>query len=176
MRISLRLISVLLCLSILLGKLARNSYAQGLTDQQVKAAFVYNFLKLAELSKVSAGKSLSICLFGFVNSVDILMVLRGKSVGTKSLVVIENPKSATQVCDVAYFRAGASVGSDRLSRFVGAGVLTVGEDPDFLERGGVVKFFLEENKVHFGINVANAENEGIRFSSKLLALARISGK
>jgi hypothetical protein len=51
-------------------------------------------------------------------------------------------------------------------------VLTVGESPDFVRQGGIINFILEEGKVRFEIDPANAERARLRISSRLLRLAR----
>ena len=52
-------------------------------------------------------------------------------------------------------------------------VLMVGEQSDFIERGGNVQFFLEGNKVRFAFGAEAIKRDDLRVSSKLLALAKI---
>jgi hypothetical protein len=52
-------------------------------------------------------------------------------------------------------------------------VLTVGEADRFAQRGGMIGFVLENNRVRLDINRAAAESAGLRVSSKLLAVARM---
>ncbi len=52
-------------------------------------------------------------------------------------------------------------------------ILTVGETPGFAERGGVIRFVLEDNRVRFEINVDAAHEADLTISSRLLTLARI---
>jgi hypothetical protein len=54
----------------------------------------------------------------------------------------------------------------------GAGVLTVGETPDFLSAGGILSFSFQNDLLHFEVNLVAASEAHLRFSSKLLALAR----
>ena len=51
-------------------------------------------------------------------------------------------------------------------------VLTVGETVQFLRDGGMVRFYIENNKVRFEISQKNAEQAGLKVSSQLLMLAR----
>mgnify|MGYP000928887068 CR=1 FL=1 len=53
--------------------------------------------------------------------------------------------------------------------------LTVGEQPDFLQRGGMINFVSEDNKVRFDINQAAAEKVNVKISAHLLRLARQTG-
>jgi hypothetical protein len=52
-------------------------------------------------------------------------------------------------------------------------VLTVGDSAGFLERGGVIRFRVEDNKVRFDINPDAAARAHLEVSSQLLKLATI---
>jgi hypothetical protein len=54
----------------------------------------------------------------------------------------------------------------------GQSVLTVGETAEFLNAGGIVSFSMEGEKLKFDINLDEANRVHLRFSSRLLALAR----
>lgn len=51
-------------------------------------------------------------------------------------------------------------------------ILTVGEHEHFLEQGGMIRLFLENNKVRFSINQTAADTAHLQISSRLLRLAR----
>jgi hypothetical protein len=51
-------------------------------------------------------------------------------------------------------------------------VLTVGESEDFVQAGGMIGFFLEDNKVRFEINLNATERAKLKISARLLALAK----
>ena len=40
-----------------------------------------------------------------------------------------------------------------------------------LDAGGVIRFFVEQNKIRFDINKAQADVEGLQMDSQLLSLA-----
>jgi hypothetical protein len=54
----------------------------------------------------------------------------------------------------------------------GLPVLTVSDSEDFAELGGVVQLVREDRKMRFDINVAAAEQAGLRIQAQLLKLAR----
>lgn len=60
-----------------------------------------------------------------------------------------------------------------LAELAGAPVLTVSEIEGFGRRGGIINFYLEENRVRFEINPRAAEAGGLRISSELLSLGKI---
>jgi len=76
-------------------------------------------------------------------------------------------------CHVAYLGgidpARLSAALDALA---GASVLTVYEGADTL-RGGAIRFFLEDRKVRFEINLGLARREHLELSSHLLNVARV---
>lgn len=53
----------------------------------------------------------------------------------------------------------------------GEAVLTVSEIPDFLDNGGMIRFFRSDNTLRFEINESAIREEGITLRSKLLRLA-----
>jgi len=54
-----------------------------------------------------------------------------------------------------------------------ATVLTVSDMEQFAERGGMVAFTVEDQKVRFNVNVEAVERAGLKMGSQLLKLARI---
>ncbi len=56
-------------------------------------------------------------------------------------------------------------------------ILTVGESPDFLRRGGMIAFVIDGGRVRFDINQTAAAAHGLTLSSRLLQVARtVTGK
>ncbi len=53
------------------------------------------------------------------------------------------------------------------------GALTVSEITGFAQQGGMVRFYVDNNKIKFQVNVEAAKSAGLTVSSKLLRLAQI---
>lgn len=53
-------------------------------------------------------------------------------------------------------------------------ILTVGEHEDFIKMGGIINFFKEDGRLRFQVNLAAAQNHGLKFSSQLLRSAVIT--
>ena len=53
-----------------------------------------------------------------------------------------------------------------------APILTVGESEEFIHQGGMIGFYLQENRIRFDINLQAAKRVNLRFSSRLLLLAK----
>jgi len=61
---------------------------------------------------------------------------------------------------------------EALASVNGHPVLTVGESDRFINEGGMIGFFLEENKIRFEINLEAAGLAKLKISSRLVTLAR----
>ena len=57
-----------------------------------------------------------------------------------------------------------------LAQIQGA-VLTVGETPRFLRDGGMVRMFVEDQRMRFEINRRQTDLAGLKISAQLLSLA-----
>jgi hypothetical protein len=53
----------------------------------------------------------------------------------------------------------------------GAGVLSVGETPEFMASGGAIDFLIEEEILKFEVNMVAASDAHLRISSNMLARA-----
>jgi hypothetical protein len=141
-------------------------------EAQVKAAFLFNFAKFTSWPAPADGP-LVIGIAGDHAFVDVVeRVIRGRTVNGRELVARRHDDADEQVrCHVLFVTA-----SDRrdisgwLSRVHGP-VLTVGENPEFLRDGGMVRLYVENSRVRFQISQKNAEAAGLKISSQLLMLA-----
>ena len=136
-------------------------------EYQVKAAFLYNFLKFVEWPDPGDNRPWSIGVAGGWEFAQILEdTLRGKTVNGRPVAVtrLEGPGDAGG-CQVVFIRTAL-----KLPLAVPPGVLTVGEDPGFLGHGGIINFYIEGNKVRFEISAEAARAAGLHVSSQLLKL------
>jgi hypothetical protein len=140
-------------------------------EYQIKAAYLYNFLKYVEWPK-PLNRTFLICVAGqnpFGNVLENLTKnerVRGNPVKTETILAPEPG------CDVIFTPRTSNM-SAYLNAAAGMPILTVGETPNYIERGGIVNFFPEDGKVRFEINPTAAERAGLRVSSRLLHLAKI---
>jgi hypothetical protein len=82
--------------------------------------------------------------------------------------------AALEPCEILFISSSEmSHLPEILVRLKHAPVLTVGEADRFARRGGMIGFYFEDNRVRLEVNRAAAERAGLRFSSKLLAVARL---
>jgi hypothetical protein len=77
-------------------------------------------------------------------------------------------------CKILFVSASEKAHVDEILQSVkGQPILTVGETPGFAERGGVIRFTVEDNRVRFEVNVDAAHQAELNISSRLLTLAKI---
>jgi hypothetical protein len=148
-------------------------------EYQLKAAFIYNFAQFVEWPANSFEAPDSPIVIGVVGDDPFHGALEravsGKRVQDHPLIVhhvqFDEPLTA---CHIVYF---SSADDRRLQSYLvvtrGKPVLTIGEADRFLQYGGIIRFFLENNKIRFEVNVQAAQQAGLKISSKLLKLARI---
>jgi hypothetical protein len=147
------------------------------SEYQVKAAYLSNFGKFVDWpARPQSGRDepFNICVFGedpFGRALDA--AVEGETIDRAPMVArrIQKPEDATS-CRILFI--GSTEGSQlqaALAAVGGSNVLTVGESPDFARRGGIVQFVLQGSKVRFEINLAAAQQMGLKLSSELLKLA-----
>jgi len=147
-------------------------------EYEVKAAYLYNFGRFVEWpAKVASDKSDSfrICVLGqdpFGRILD--EALSGETIDGKHVVAkrITKPLEAVD-CRILFISSSEEKRlNDTLMAIDKAGVLTVSDMPEFLQRGGMIQFVLDSNRVRFEINLTAAENASLTLSSELLKVAK----
>jgi hypothetical protein len=138
---------------------------------QVKAAFLFNFARFVEWSSAPADP-LVIGVASddsFADIVERLMRDRkvdGRPVVTRRLRDGDDPAG----CHVLFISASRRGGATELLQRARGPILTVGENVQFLRDGGIIRFYVDDNRVRFQINRENATARGLKISSHLLNL------
>ena len=169
--------SALLAATLFLG--ARLDGQTPNDEAQIKAAFVYNFLKFVEWPAGTfrhPQDTLVVAIIGDgVTAEATDHFLASKQIGERPLAIrlLKWDDSLAGVHAVFV----ASVDGKRLRRILdGAAaekVLSIGEGEEFAEHGGVIALLIEQRRVRFDIDTDVAQAAGLRISSKLLALTRV---
>jgi hypothetical protein len=150
----------------------------GFKESQLKAAFVYNFAKFVEWPADSlshTGTPIAIGVLGDdIFRAELDKTVKGRTINGHEIVVrrIESLEQAQQT-HILYVSAEKD---SQFSRFQdaleGLPILTVGESATFADRGGIITFVLDGDKIRFEINVASAERAGLKISAQLQKLAK----
>ncbi len=156
-----------------------NAQGEEANEYQVKAAYLYNFAKLAAWPKQSlpdGASALVMCVFGGDDEfVGVLgEAVAGRTIAAHPLVVRRvSAQDELKSCHLVFFRASErSRTPAAIASLQGADVLLVGEDKSFLRQGGMINLVLEKGKIHFEINQDSLDRANIHFSAKILLLAK----
>jgi len=148
------------------------------SEYQVKAAFLFHFAQFVDWPSETfkdAASPLTYCTVGgdpFRGALEAS--LSGKAVDGRWVRVVHFKEAQEiQGCQVLFIGiADKKFISATLANLKGTPVLTVGESEHFVQDGGMIGFFLEDNKVRFEINLNAAEHAKLKISARLLALAK----
>ena len=142
------------------------------SEAQVKAAFLYKFANFVQWPGTGNGP-ITIGVAGddafeeIVAHAVLGQSVKGRQFRTRRLTRTDDPSD----CQMLYVSAARPREAAELMQRVQGPVLTVGETVQFLRDGGMVRFYIEDNKIRFQIHQKNAEAAGLKISSQLLALA-----
>jgi hypothetical protein len=147
--------------------------------EKVKAAYLFNFAKFITWPKGAFAADDSPIVVGIVADDSFASVVdqtvKDKKVGGRAIEV-KRFKSAKDVEATHLLFIGSEATADRiaiLEKLKKSPVVTVGDQVDLTARGGVIRFYLEEGKVRFEINIDAARRAELAISAKLLQVASI---
>ena len=169
-----KLLMFALLVAFCAGGAAAPLAAADITEQQVKAGFVFNFVRFIEWPEaaMTTDQHLKLCLLGRSDvEREMENMMRGKVANGHAIDVsyIRGADEA-QGCQVVFIDA-----SERRKLKAGLpavpGALVIGDFDGFARQGGTINFVMQDNKITFDINVAMAQRAGLKVSSRLLAVA-----
>ena len=161
---------------------AQTGDASDSSEYLIKAGFIYNFAKFVEWPSTSFPQADSPIVIGILGTDPFGSVLdrivADKKIGSRGFVVRRYKWSKDlkdlRECQILFVSSSEKVHTDEVLEFVKwLPVLTIGETPGFAERGGVIRFTVEDNRVRFEVSVDAAHNANLNISSRLLTLAKI---
>jgi len=182
-------ILVVVVLVLFIGSQARADSTAS-REYQVKAAFLYNFIKFVDWPKEKTADSNEPIIIGIIGNDpfgDAFDAIKDKQVKDRKIVINrfkgldELEKStekhpqieAIRECHLLFIcRSEKQNLTETINLVKDHSVLTVGDMEGFLESGGIIRFVMEEKKVRFEINVTAAKRAKLKIRSQLLRLAK----
>lgn len=190
-------IFVVLPLALFVPPIAAKAHADSASSReyQIKAAFLYNFIKFVDWPKEKTADSNEPMTIGIIgkdpfgkafepiknkkvkNRKVVIKQFKGfeelKKSGQTSNAQVQRQIKALRICHLLFI---CSSEQNKLKEITNSvkdhHVLTVGDTKGFLESGGIIKFRMEEKKVRFEINLAAAKQAKLKIRSQLLRLAK----
>jgi hypothetical protein len=148
---------------------------QSSLEYDVKAAFVLNFVRYVEWPPTHRTPPLRICVLQtnpFDKRLETVVTGEQWQGGRIDVQLVPDVRPGIE-CHLLYVpESAADRFTDGVRALLKQPVLTVGESAGFLQQGGMIRLFVEENRVRFSINQKAAESAGLVISSRLLRLAR----
>jgi hypothetical protein len=144
-------------------------------EYDVKAAFVYNFIKFVTWpsGEEPAGGAMQLCILGDLPDAAPFDDIDGQEIMGKRLHIVHlrEPLEARN-CQALFLSSSLSRRlPDTLELLRGRPVLTIGDTNGYAQRGVMINMYLENKRVRFEINAESAGLAGLRISTKLLSLA-----
>lgn len=159
-------------------------------EYQVKAAFLYNFIKFVdwpEENLADSNEPITIGIIGKEPFGDAFEPIKDKLIKGKKAIVKrfkgleelkksaeEHPQiEAIRQCHLLFICHSEK---EKLEEIINCvqdhSVLTVGDMKGFLKSGGIINFIMEGKKIRFEINVTAAKRAKLKIRSQLLRLAK----
>ncbi len=161
-------------------------------EYQIKAAFLYNFLKFVEWPKDNApdgNEPIIISIIGQDIFKNAFVNLEQMDINGRKAVVTkfkgfeeagqkEHSEPHPQIETIKKSHLLFICPSEKkymeeiLKSVQNKGILTVADTEGFLQAGGIINLLTEEQKVRFEVNISAAKQAEIEIRSKLLRLAK----
>lgn len=147
------------------------------SDATIRLGFLLNFTRFTEwpATALSVGASLQICLAPgdaeMAQELSMLMnqQVQGRTVHTRLIAA----PSETEGCHLLYLPADLPGSVDSYLRAVErSAMLTVSDNPDFIEHGGVIGLVPSNGRYRFDINLQSAKRANLHLDVQLLKLAK----
>ena len=147
------------------------------SEYDVKATYLFNFGRFVQWpanAPAAQSDSFPICVIGkdpFGPALD--KILSGETIDGKAVVAKRVVKAQDAAnCRVLYISSSEGNGlKELLAALDKSAVLTVSDMPQFSQRGGMIQFVMEGNKIRFEVNLTSAQDAGLTLSSDLLKVA-----
>jgi hypothetical protein len=147
--------------------------AQKFTKHEIKAAYVYNFIRFVTWSVEK--KTITIGILGNNQFTEVLKSkLTNQKIENIPLKVIRfSELEDYTICDVIYIAKDNEINNNTiLKQLKNKSILSISEVDNFCLNGGIINFIEGDNgNYFFEINQNRAIQEKIQISSKLLKLA-----
>jgi hypothetical protein len=155
--------------------------AEALSEYQVKAVFLFNFAHFVEWPSAALGGANQPFVIGVLGDnpfgTRLAEAVRGEQIGQHSLTVryLHDPSDVGD-CQILFIDRSENSQLARILLALGhRSTLTVSDFDDASQRGVMIQFLTENNRIRLRIDVESARAAGLTISSKLLRPAEIVG-
>lgn len=146
------------------------------TEQQVKAAYLFNFGKFVRwpVDRAASDDAIEICVLGKDPFGAVLdSTVAGETIEGR-VIKVRRPLRAqdTASCNILFVSLSEQNQLGPILKLAEqSGILTVSDIPNFAEHGGVIGFVTLQARIRFEVNRDAAERSRLTLSSELLKVA-----
>ncbi len=169
-------IFLIILISISLNLFPKKTFGD-IREDKVQAAFIYKFIQFIEWPanlKLTSNKFI-IGVFGETNMRELLKTFSGEKVNGR-FIEIHSIKNLSDIkkCHILFISPSEIGNLNKiLETSKESSVLTISRMKDFADKGGMINFFINEERVRFEINPDSAKKAGLKISSKLLKVSKV---
>lgn len=142
-------------------------------EYEIKAMFVYNFLKYIEWPSNMSGGSIKIAVDEKSACYPELVKMSAqKKFNSRAIEIVKLDLNQDQHCHMVILSSDKkNKFDDYLKRSAGKNVLVVQDNGSITKKGCAINLFKEDNKVKFEINLSELKCCGLKVSNQLEQLA-----
>lgn len=145
---------------------------------RIKAGYIYHFARFTKwpaLADENENQPFVVCVASTFPESDRVFSLQKKVVKGRSFVVKNyKSKSDIETCHILFIASDdKEFISEKLDDAKNYNVLTIGEENEFVEMGGIINFYLEKQRLRFAVNMKAARQANLKFSAQMLMSAKI---
>lgn len=156
--------------------MSQSSFA---SEYQVKAVFLFNFSHFVDWPESAFDNPYSTFVIGIIGDDPfgpyLAAAVEQERIGSH-IIRVERYRSIQEItkCHILYI---GSKDPEEIKHILAAAkghkILTVGDTPNFIRFGGMIRFYTEQGRIRLNINNTLARQTGLRISSKLLRVADV---
>ncbi len=164
---------------LLISKLSLSGQQAPTREYQLKAVFLFNFTQFVEWPGNSFSSEQAPMVIGILGKdpfgTYLEEIIAGEKINGHPLH-IQHFDNVDEVgrCQVLFINLTDATKRDQaISQLEGRNILTVSDATDFLQQGGMIRFFTKKDKINLQVNLQAAKSAELVISSKLLRLVEI---
>lgn len=151
-------------------------YAIEAHEYEIKATYLYNFAKFIDWAEEKTITPINLCVMGnepLKNSLDKLA--KDKFVKNRPLQVRGlNSYNEIKSCHIVFISEPESKKQAEVLKLISLEkILSVSDSSHFIDNGGQIQFFEEQDKLRFEINLASVNQAGLKIDARVLNIAKI---
>lgn len=143
----------------------------------LQAAYLYNFAKYVKWPATKSPAHSSPINIGFLGKTPVSAKLaesvKNKTVQGREIIIIQSDTiEGLQNCHIIYVSLTETARLvAALQALKDAPILTVGENRDFLDKGGMIRVFLDHESMRFDVNLPQVQKAGLVLDPNMLSCA-----